>query len=347
MAEKENKLLIIDDSEIDRGVLRSILGEEFSIIEAENGSDGLDQIRNGSGVLDAILLDVSMPVMDGFGMLEQMKKYKMEDIPVYLITAEATRQNVANAAQYHVSGFIKKPFEREDILWRLEAKMGMLGYGSLSEEDIQETEKYIADLDNVYRRFLKNFGQDSGHYERMSDLMEILLKQYLGTRGQTSEEEKIQIGMISRAAFFCDIGNMLLPNNFKFKASKQDEMSNDIYGHTRSGASIVRLNYSKHCEYFVQVCADMCAHHHERYDGNGFPNKLVGKNNTIFTQMCKLADEFDNLFYRYREHNDLQFEFVRGMLARDQGSVRPEVMGLLAGCKQDIDRYYGKMEPYN
>ncbi len=202
MAEKENKLLIIDDSEIDRGVLRSILGEEFSIIEAENGSDGLDQIRNGSGVLDAILLDVSMPVMDGFGMLEQMKKYKMEDIPVYLITAEATRQNVANAAQYHVSGFIKKPFEREDILWRLEAKMGMLGYGSLSEEDIQETEKYIADLDNVYRRFLKNFGQDSGHYERMSDLMEILLKQYLGTRGQTSEKEKIQIGMISRAAFF-------------------------------------------------------------------------------------------------------------------------------------------------
>lgn len=340
MLRDDRKLLIIDDSEVDRGVLKTILEEEFSIVEAENGSAGIDRILKGLDVLDGILLDVSMPVLDGFGVLQRMKENKINDIPVFLITAEATRENVASAAQYQISGFIKKPFEREEFLWRLESKMGMVGEGSLSQEDIWETEKYISDLDTVYRRFLKNFGQDSGHYERMADLMEILLNQYLGSG---SERVQDQIKMISKAAFFCDIGNMLLPNNFKFKSSKQDEMSNDIYGHTGSGASIIRLNYSKHCEYFVQICADMCMHHHERYDGNGFPYKLVGKNNTIFTQMCRLVDEFDQMFYRYREHNEMQFEFVRSTLAKDVGAVRSEVLELLVRCKQEIDDYYSTL----
>lgn len=339
MIGNSRKLLIIDDSEIDREVLKNILEEEFSILEADNGSAGVEKILKEMDSLDAILLDVSMPVMDGFGVLKRMRENRIDSIPIFLITAEATRDNVTSAAQYDISGFIKKPFEREEVLWRMESKLGLTGKNSLTEEDIQETEKYIADLDMVYRRFLKNFGQDSGHYERMADLMEILLKKYLINAGEESVEQA-QIEIISKAAFFCDIGNMLLPNNFKFKSSKQDEMSNDIYGHTGSGASIIRLNYSKHCEYFVQICADMCAHHHERYDGKGFPHKVKGKNNAIFTQMCKLADEFDNLFYRYREHNELQFEFVRGTLMQDRGSVREEILELLAQCKREIDEYY-------
>ena len=337
MTKEYKKILIIDDSEVDREVLKTILSEEFSTLEAENGSVGVEKILKNGNSLDAILLDVSMPVMDGFGVLKRLEENRVNNIPVFLITAEATRENVANAARYHISGFIRKPYDREEVLWRLETRLGMLGRNSLSEEDIQETEKYIADLESIYRRFLKNFGQDCGHYERMSDLLEILLN---GSYNDLDETDQVYVKLVSKAAFFCDIGNMLLPNNFKFKSSKQDEMSNDIYGHTGAGSSIIHLNYSRHCEYFVHICGDMCAHHHERYDGNGFPHKIMGNHNTVFTQLCRLADEFDSMFYRYREHNNMQFEFVRGALVRDTGAVRPELPGLLVKCKREIDRYY-------
>ena len=337
MTKDYKKILIIDDSEVDREVLKNILSEEFSTTEAENGSAGVEKILKEGNSLDAILLDVSMPVMDGFGVLKRMEENRLNNIPVFLITAEATRENVANAAQYHISGFIRKPYDRAEVLWRLETKLGMLGRNSLTEEDIQETVKYIADLEGIYRRFLKNFGLDCGHYERMADLMEILLYGYFNDLDET---DQIYVKLVSRAAFFCDIGNMLLPNNFKFKSSKQDEMSNDIYGHTGAGSSIIHLNYSRHCEYFVHICGDMCAHHHERYDGNGFPHKVMGNHNAVFTQMGRLVDEFDNMFYRYREHNNMQFEFVRGALMRDVGAIRPELPGLLVKCKREIDRYY-------
>ena len=164
MTKDYKKILIIDDSEVDREVLKNILSEEFSTTEAENGSAGVEKILKEGNSLDAILLDVSMPVMDGFGVLKRMEENRLNNIPVFLITAEATRENVANAAQYHISGFIRKPYDRAEVLWRLETKLGMLGRNSLTEEDIQETVKYIADLEGIYRRFLKNFGLDCGHY---------------------------------------------------------------------------------------------------------------------------------------------------------------------------------------
>ena len=215
MTKDYKKILIIDDSEVDREVLKNILSEEFSTTEAENGSAGVEKILKEGNSLDAILLDVSMPVMDGFGVLKRMEENRLNNIPVFLITAEATRENVANAAQYHISGFIRKPYDRAEVLWRLETKLGMLGRNSLTEEDIQETVKYIADLEGIYRRFLKNFGLDCGHYERMADLMEILLYGYFNDLDET---DQIYVKLVSRAAFFCDIGNMLLPNNFKFKS---------------------------------------------------------------------------------------------------------------------------------
>ena len=111
MTKEYKKILIIDDSEVDREVLKTILSEEFSTLEAENGSVGVEKILKNGNSLDAILLDVSMPVMDGFGVLKRLEENRVNNIPVFLITAEATRENVANAARYHISGFIRKPYE--------------------------------------------------------------------------------------------------------------------------------------------------------------------------------------------------------------------------------------------
>lgn len=133
----------MDDSEIDREILKNILGDEFQIIEAYNGYDGLEIILKREEHLDGILLDVSMPVLDGFSVLRVMRENNIKYIPVFLITAEATKDNVVRAAEYNVSEFIVKPFERDKVLKRIYYKLGIVSNQELAEKDIEEINTYI------------------------------------------------------------------------------------------------------------------------------------------------------------------------------------------------------------
>lgn len=261
-----------------------------------------------------------------------------------MITAEATQANVERAAQYNVSEFIRKPFEREDILKRLKSRLGAVLKQNLTKQDVEETYKYIADLEAVYNKYLSNAGKDNTHYSRIVDLMKILLNEY-STMEKNAGINREQIEIISKAAYFYDIGNMLLPSNIKYGMVKQEEVGVDLYQtHTVSGADIIALNLSKHCEYFVNISTDMCTHHHERYDGNGFPHRVQGENNSIYTQMCKLADEFDELFFKYSEHQELQFKSVLNELRQDKGAYSPRVLSLLEKCQPAIILYYNIMK---
>lgn len=339
MIKDKKRLLIVDDSEIDREVLKIILSDDFEIMEAENGYAALEIIMKKKIHFDAMILDVSMPVLDGFSVLQFLKENNVNNIPVFLITAEATKDNVERAVQYNISEFIGKPFEKDEILKRLKSKLGVITKHDLNEADIAEIKKYIADLESLYNRYLANSGDDVEHYERMTELMKILLNRYSAiSKGVELDESQIEI--ISKAAYFCDIGNMLIGNNVKYRTTKLDDTVNDVYqSHTLLGADIIRLNYSKNCEYFVQICADMCLHHHEKYDGTGFPHRLFGGNISIYTQMCRLVDEFDSLFFKYREHNELQYEYVIRELTQNK-KVSEEVLSLLTDSKSEIIAFY-------
>lgn len=332
------RILIVDDSEIDREVLKRILGDDYDVIEADNGYSALEILQKEIDTLDAIMLDVSMPVLDGFSVLRLMKENKMESIPVFLITAEATKDNVAKAIQFKVAEFIKKPFDRADILKRLKAKIGSSSHRYVTEKDIYEMNQFIVRLKKIYEKYLANFGKDISHYERMTDLMKLFLTRHSEVSG--TEQSREQIELISNAAFFCDIGYMLLPNSPESELKGGADMDQN-QSHTGLGADIIKLNSSRKCQYFVQICADMCLHHHETWDGNGFPDRISGSTFSIYTQMCRLADRFDRSFARYFEHNEIQFDFVVSELAPNWGGVSPEIFSLLAGCKSNIILYYG------
>lgn len=342
MLYEKKQLLIVDDSEIDREILKSVLEDDFDIIEAENGYSALEIIMKKKARIDAMLLDVSMPVLDGFSVLQFLKENNADKFPVFLITAEATKDNVEKAVQYNISEFIGKPFDREDIIKRLRSKLGVIAAHHLTRKDIQETNRYISDLEEFYNRYLTISGEDGQHYRRVAEVMKILLKTYAMADGFVEIGDS-EIDIIGKAAYFYDIGNMLIFNNTKFRPSKQDESGGDVsQSHALLGADLVRLNYSEHCAYFVQICSDMCEHHHERYDGTGFPHRIFGNNLSVYTQMCRLADEFDNLFYKYREHSDLQFEYVINELSQDQGIVSEKIFSLLKESRYNILIYYQK-----
>ena len=114
------KVLIIDDSEIDRSILKNILDEDYDIIEAENGFKGIETLLSRRRVIDGVLLDLHMPILDGFHVLELMKENGLSDIPVIIITSESTEQNLMKTVSYNIRDFICKPFDRDMVKSRLE-----------------------------------------------------------------------------------------------------------------------------------------------------------------------------------------------------------------------------------
>lgn len=341
MQQERKRVLIVDDMEIDRIILKSILSSEFEVIEADSGNRAFEYITKVQKDLDVILLDISMPHIDGFDVLRFMDEKKVE-IPVFLVTAEPTRENVEKALKYNVAEFISKPFDQEDILRRLRSKLGVIPNYDRNVSDMAETLKYITDLESVYQNYLANFDKSDEHYRIMSDLMKILLVNYRRTI-HDSQLDGDTIELISKAAYFCDIGYMLIPDKSLQVMSGYAEGKNLQKRHTMLGASLVRLNRAKNCGYFVEICSSMCLHHHERFDGTGYPNGVVGRNNSIYNQMCGLVDEFDHMRAKFYGDKSKPVKFViKRLTDENAGVVSPEIAALLQDCEGQIFDYFMK-----
>lgn len=341
MAEKDRTILIVDDSEIDRTILRNILEDNFEVMEAENGFSAIEVVTENRKKLDAIMLDISMPHISGFDVLRLLRDNDLSHIPVFLISAEATKENVMRAAQFNVSEFISKPFDKDDILMRTKSVLGVTTEYWLVMEDIVQMQQYIEKLEGFYKLWFANFGKDDHHYRKMTDLMKILLNRYsLKHKDANLDKEKIEL--ISRAAYFCDIGMMMVPEKMASFSRDPDKLEQLTKNHTKFGSTIIKLGETKRCEFFVSVCSDMCLNHHERYDGGGYPRGIGGKNLSVYSQMCRLVDEFDNMYSKLFGENDMQINLVVKQLLRREGLVSEELMSLLDDCKQNFITYYTK-----
>lgn len=340
MAQDMKKVLIVDDNMVDRTILKAMLEKTFEVIEADSGNKAFEHISTKGGELDAILLDLSMPHIDGFDVLNFMREKGIDEIPVFVVTTEGTKQNVMKAFQYNISGFIKKPFAREDVLERLRSRVGVIPEYDLTKEELLETMNYIDDLKIVYKAYLSNFEKSDIRYKRRSDLMKIMLETYSNMEGG-KELNPDSIDLISKAAYFCDIGEMMIPEGRKesrSNASKNQEMEER---HTILGSDLIRLNKSRACRYFVEVCASMCLHHHERYDGGGYPYRIKGKRNAIYNQICRVLDELEEKRSKFYDDNAKSIKVIISHVVTDGMSLAgEEVYELLKECEPQIIRYY-------
>lgn len=340
--DNRRRILIVDDSDIDREILKNMLCGEFDIIEADNGYSGLEIILKRSSKIDAILLDIFMPVISGFDILKIISNNKIANIPLILITAEATKENVKRAAQYNVVDFISKPFDPKFILKRLREIFSEYEndeHRSDLEHISFAINNYIEKLMEIYKTYLKNKDINDERDVRVSELMRILLKKYMEIN-KDSKLDDLRIDCISRAAYFHDIGKMVIPDEF-FKRAEQ--VNNSVYeSHTTCGASIVGLNTLPDCQYFVQICSDICMQHHERFDGKGFPRGLKGDEISFYAQLCRLMIDFDNMLINKHTEIKESFDFIISDLIIDSGIYSPELINLLKSCKVWIITYYRK-----
>lgn len=330
--EELKRVLIVDDSEIDRTVLRGILEYKFEVYEADNGYSALDMIAEARKPFDAILLDIAMPVLDGLSVL-RMIRAEMEDIPVFMITSEATKDNIQKAIQYHVEDFIRKPFSKDVVLQRVGDRLGVDLKDTHREKDIIQTRKYMADLTDLYEQYLIMEGKDKRCDEARSYLMSVLLKQLPYER----QLDSFRLEMLRQVAYLCNIGNIFLPD---ITGNIEQENSALLQQHTLLGAKLVQLNYSDSCKEFVKLCSDVCLHHHERYDGGGFPNGVGGSSLSDYAQICGLLEEFDKLFYPRPRHDETQFGHVLESIEKDVGLVCDRVLLMFVKSKTEIINYY-------
>ncbi len=299
--ERRQKVLIADDSEMNRAILADMLGNDYDIIEAENGKEAVAILQKQSSEIDLLLLDIVMPEMDGFGVLRAMNEFRwIEDTPVIMISAENTPDRVQQAYELGITDFISRPFDAIIVHHRvvntilLYAKQKKLV--NMVTDQIYEKEKQSALMIDILSHIVEFRNGESGqHVLHIRTLTELMLRHLL----QMSDKyfiSKSDISMISTAAALHDIGKIAIPAEILNKPGRlTPEEFAVMKTHSEIGASMLEALPVHQNESLVRKAYEICRWHHERYDGKGYPDGLKGDEIPISAQIVALADVYDAL----------------------------------------------------
>lgn len=297
----KQQILIVDDSEINREILKEILKEDYRILEAANGEECLEQLeRYGTGI-SLVLLDIVMPEMDGFEVLAAMNQnHWIEDIPVIMISSEDSDSYIRRAYEMGVSDYISRPFDAKIVYQRvlnmikLYAKQRRLIH--LVTRQIYEKERNNRMLIGILSQIVEFRNGESGlHVIHINLITQLLLEQLVKKTGkyQLSWEDRL---LIATASALHDIGKIGIDEKILNKPGKLTKEEFEIMKtHTLIGAQMLDNLDMYRNEKLLKLAHEICRWHHERYDGKGYPDGLVGEEIPISAQVVSLADVYDAL----------------------------------------------------
>lgn len=337
------KILIVDDSEMNREILSSILGDEFDILEAADGKECISVIRKYGRDIALVLLDIVMPEMDGFEVLEFMNKHEwIDDIPVIMISSEDSAASVKKAYEMGVSDYINRPFDVEVVHRRvfntikLYAKQRRLI--ALITNQVYEKEKNNRILIEILSQIVEFRNGESGrHVLNVNIITGILLEQL------TQITDKYNISwsdrlIITTAASLHDIGKIGINEKILNKAGRLTPQEiKKIKEHTVIGASILENMELFKDEELVKTAYQICRWHHERYDGRGYPDGLKGEEIPVSAQVVALADVYDALVSRrvYKKSYSHE-EAMKMILGGECGAFNPVLLQCLTEAQDKI-----------
>lgn len=299
MSEKE-KILIADDSAMNRAILTEMLGDGYEILEAENGRQAVSIMQTNVDI-DLLLLDIMMPEMDGFDVLAMMNKYHwIDDIPVIMISAENASSYVERAYDLGATDYISRPFDMAIVRRRvintlmLYAKQKRLV--RLVAEQVYEKEKSNSTMINILSHIVEFRNGESGlHVLHIQTATDILLRT-LVRKNDKYNLNAADISLISTASALHDIGKINIPASILNKPGKLTKEEFDtMKAHTTTGAEILdKLPFQQESP-LVKTAYAICRWHHERWDGRGYPDGLKGEDIPIAAQVVAMADVYDAL----------------------------------------------------
>ena len=340
--EKKN-VLIVDDSQMNRFLLKEILKEEYNIIEAENGLEAMNIMREEDENIALMLLDIVMPVMDGFEVLQQMNDTHLIDkVPVIVISGDESVGSIRKAYDMRATDYINRPFDAGIVQRRvlnavlLYAKQKTLM--SLLKEQYEEKEKTNHIMIDILSHIVEFRNKESGsHVRNINKLTRMMLDRLM----QKTTKYKLSYAdaaMITNASTLHDIGKIAISDAILNKPGKLTKEEFDIMKtHTTIGAQMLQDLDMYQDEPFMKYAYEIARWHHERYDGKGYPDGLVGEEIPISAQIVSLADVYDALTSeRVYKPAFSQDKAVQMILNGECGQFNPLLLQCFLDIKEEI-----------
>lgn len=341
---KERTILIVDDVEINRLILAEIFKNEYKIIEADDGIKAM-QIINSDLKISAVLLDLLMPKMDGLEVLKAMDKNgTIKDIPVFLITAADKEEMLLEGYNLGAIDVIRKPFMTHFLRRRVNNIIELYSHKNELEDIVEEQVKRLNQLNQSMVETLAAIiefrdGESGEHVRRICGLTGILMREVSSTYREY-RLPKEEIDKIVTSSILHDVGKISIPDSILNKPGRL----------TKEEFEIMKLHTVKGCEILQNIpdiidkgvynySYDICRHHHERWNGRGYPDGLAGDDISIWAQVVSVADVYDALtskrVYKDAYSHDKAIEMI---VNGECGAFNPKVLSVFLAVKDKIKK---------
>ncbi|MCI9149796.1 MAG: response regulator [Lachnospiraceae bacterium] len=346
-----NKVMVVDDMPINCDILEEILEDEYDVITVGGGKLALEVLTERHEEISALLLDLMMPEVDGFAVLEFMKNHGwMDKVPVIIISGENTVEAERRCFDMGVSDFIQKPFDNSLVRRRVSNVAELFSYKNQLEEKVaKQTEilrkqaaklqKSNTELIDILATVVEGRNMESGlHVKRVKGFTRILALQMMKDYPEYRLTPAM-VEVIAAASALHDVGKIAIPDNILLKPGKlTDEEFACMKTHTTRGSEILSDIKGVWDENYSKMSYEICRHHHERYDGRGYPDGLAGDDIPLSAQIVGVADVYDALVtercYKKPFTTEEAFQMITGGKC---GTFSPKLMEAFTRARADFE----------
>ena len=343
--DKRQKILIVDDAELNRDILKEILGETYTYLEAENGNQAIQIMGDNPGI-DLMLLDINMPQMNGFEVLKWMNQSQcMDETPVIMISSEDAVDTMREAYEMGITDYISRPFDSVIVKKRVQNTLSLYANQKYLINAVYDQVYEKEENNNIMIRILSNIlgsrnSESSEHILHIRTVTEILLRKLVKTTDAYPMTET-DISLITTASSLHDIGKIRIPEEILNKPGRlTDEELKIMKTHSEIGADIIQNMHFPKDNPLVRASWEICRWHHERWDGKGYPDGLKGEEIPISAQVVSIADVYDALTsercYKKAFDHDTAIQMI---LDGQCGQFNP----ILLKCLKELNPQFSKM----
>ena len=343
LLQNKSQILLVDDSKMNRMILKEILGGDYSILEAENGQECLEKMQAEAGNIALVLLDINMPVMDGFEVLKAMNaNHTIEDTPVIMISSEDSDAAIRRSYELGASDYVNRPFDARIVYRRvtntikLYAKQRQLV--QMVSDQIRARENNTDTLVGVLSHIVEfRNGESGSHVRHIRIITEMLLHRLLEISSNYSITAEQQ-DLIPLASALHDIGKIGIDEKILNKPGKlTPEEFKVIQTHSMLGAKMLHDLDGFAEQPLLQTAYEIARWHHERWDGRGYPDGLKGDEIPISAQLVSLADVYDALTSERCYKKAFSHEkAVQMILNSECGAFNPLLLQCLTDIQADL-----------
>ncbi len=342
----KKSILVVDDEALERELLKQIFQQDYNIIMAKDGKEAIQQLNKHFNDIVIILLDLVMPVLNGYQVLQVLKASEVfRDMPVAMITSNSDLSLEVACHTMGAISVIHKPFAaqvvRKQVDNIIELYQSSVELKDSLNEQLVKVNTFYDNLIDIISNLVEFRDTGSGmHIKRVKGMTKIMTEGFMELfpeEGLTQED----LETIVRASALHDIGKISVPDHILLKPAELTDSERQVMmSHTTKGCDILQLLHDVQDDKQLKVAHDICRYHHERYDGNGYPDGLKGEEIPLSAQLVSIVDVYDALVSKRIYKQPFSKKTAYSMIIRgDCGMFPPRIVKCFNHVRTKIERF--------